>query len=452
MSDLPFFSAKAQPRVKRYPPLMKFTSRLLSALLPAAVLVWLVGFFGSSHSAWVLAATLLAIALAYQLWQLFRLNAWLLDPHPESVPDGVGNWGEIFSALYRQEKRRRKDQRRLTATLSRFTLAAEALPDGVVVLNDNDRIEWCNRVAEHHLGLSRKRDLGLTISYLIRQPHFVEYVNNERYTESISLHPVHAPDTLLSIQIFPFEATLKLLVTRDVTQLEKVSVVHRDFVANVSHELRTPLTVVGGFLETLLDLEQPNRDIEHRYMRMMQEQTRRMQRLVDDLLTLSRLESHSGEHREEDVNLSLLLQMLAQEAEGLSGGRHEVVLENHGPAWLRGNRDELHSALGNLVSNAVRYTPEGGRITLRWQQQEDGVCFSVCDTGIGIAPEHLDRLTERFYRVDRSRSRDTGGTGLGLAIVKHALLRHQAQLDIRSASGEGSTFSATFPPERVVNR
>ncbi|MCB6183836.1 phosphate regulon sensor histidine kinase PhoR [Leeia sp. TBRC 13508] len=452
MSDS-FFSTKQKPAyIKRYPPIMKFWGRILSYALPFIAIVWACFKFDYEKEGLIIACLFLGMALLSQLRQLFKLTAWLLDPSLETAPDAKGNWGDVFLMLYQQEKRRRKDQRKLAATLTRFTRGAEALPDGVVVLDENHRIEWCNVVAERHLGLSRKRDMGLTINYLIRQPHFVEYINNERYKESITIHPDAAPNTLLSVQIFPFEATLKLLVTRDITQLEKIGVVHRDFVANVSHELRTPLTVVGGFLETMLDMENMEAAASKRYMGMMLDQTKRMERLIADLLTLSRLESQSGQHKEEPVNIPKLVEIMAHETRSLSGGRHQITIEVLSADWLHGNMDELHSAMGNLASNAVRYTPEGGSITLKWERQGEIAVFSVKDTGIGIDQEHIDRLTERFYRVDRSRSRETGGTGLGLAIVKHALLRHQAKLEVSSVSGEGSTFSAVFPSSRIIPR
>ena len=452
MSDQFFSDARKQKKITRHPPVMRFWGRIAATTTLCAIPIYLVARFGSTLSATLLAAGFLLLALLYQLRSLFRLTTWLLDPHPETVPDSVGNWGEVFATLYRQEKKRRSDQSRMNATLTRFTRAAQALPDGVVVLSESDRIEWCNKIAEQHLGLNRSHDLGLTITYLIRQPHFVDYVNAERYMESIKLRPVHDPERLLSIQIFPFETTHKLLLTRDITQLEKVGVVHRDFVANVSHELRTPLTVIGGFLETLLDLETPNPQAERRYMGMMLDQTRRMQRLVDELLTLSKLEDPNGQRAETPIDIPSLVQMLAQEATSLSNGQHDIKVELDSDSWLTGNSDELHSALGNLVSNAVRYTPAGGCVTLRWSMMQGLPAFSVADSGIGIAPEDVPRLTERFYRVDRSRSRETGGTGLGLAIVKHVLLRHQARLDVQSELGVGSTFSAVFPEERAVTQ
>ncbi|MEW6592062.1 MAG: phosphate regulon sensor histidine kinase PhoR, partial [Pseudomonadota bacterium] len=236
----------------------------------------------------------------------------------------------------------------------------------------------------------------------------------------------------------------KLLVARDITDLERVDAMRRDFIANVSHELRTPLTVVGGFVETLADAPALPPEESRRYYDLMLDHTRRMQRLLDDLLTLSRLEG-SERTPDEAVDVPALALALKTEAESLSRGRHRVVLRLESDAWLKGNLQEIRSALGNLVSNAVRYTPEGGEIALAWRERDGEGVFSVTDTGEGIAAEHIPRLTERFYRVDRSRSRETGGTGLGLAIVKHVLTRHEARLDIQSIPGKGSTFSAVFP-------
>ena len=242
-----------------------------------------------------------------------------------------------------------------------------------------------------------------------------------------------------------------MVITRDITQREQVDAMRRDFIANVSHELRTPLTVVNGFMEMLLDERQEDPAVRRHHLQLMQEQAHRMSRLVEDLLTLSRLESSESSVVEEVVDVQSLMNEVADEARVLSGGRHRIEV---GPAraFLRGNREELRSAFGNLVSNAIRYTPDGGRISLSWNTDEaGGGRFDVADTGIGVAAEHIARLTERFYRVDKSRSRETGGTGLGLAIVKHVLLRHDARLDVHSEVGEGSTFSAVFPASRIVS-
>jgi two-component system phosphate regulon sensor histidine kinase PhoR len=253
----------------------------------------------------------------------------------------------------------------------------------------------------------------------------------------------------LEVRVIEVERTRLMVITRDITQREQIDAMRRDFIANVSHELRTPLTVVNGFMEMLLDEEHEDEATRRHHLRLMQEQAQRMSRLVEDLLTLSRLESSESSLVEEVVDVQALLREVADDARALSAGRHRVELKP-GRAFLRGNRDELRSAFGNLVSNAIRYTPEGGTITLSWQSEADGGGrFEVQDTGIGVAPEHISRLTERFYRVDKSRSRETGGTGLGLAIVKHVLARHDARLEVRSEVGKGSTFAAVFPPSRI---
>jgi two-component system phosphate regulon sensor histidine kinase PhoR len=253
------------------------------------------------------------------------------------------------------------------------------------------------------------------------------------------------------VQLVPFGEGKKLLIGRDITDLERVDAMRRDFIANVSHELRTPLTVVGGFVETLVDAPDLSPADNRGYFNLMLDHTRRMQRLLDDLLTLSQLESAEHALKDESVNMEELAQALQTEAESLSRGRHRIALQIESDAGLKGNLQEIRSALGNLVSNAVRYTPEGGVITLAWRERDGEGVFSVTDTGDGIAAEHIPRLTERFYRVDRSRSRETGGTGLGLAIVKHVLTRHGARLDVQSAPGKGSTFSALFPAQRLLH-
>jgi two-component system phosphate regulon sensor histidine kinase PhoR len=405
-------------------------------------------FFGWNITLLVILAGM-AWVLAYHLRNLQRLNRWLNDPSPNSVPEANGSWEPVYSKLYRMVRAQGKSQRMLSAALDRFVAAGEAMPEGVVVMDAEDRIEWCNPRSMQHLGLDRKKDLGQHIAYLVRQPAFQQYLLNQDYSQPVILRNVAGNDFVLSVQLVPFDSTRKLLLTRDITQLERVQTVHRDFVANVSHELRTPLTVVGGFLETLLDMPDMDASTREAQLKMMFEQTQRMQRLVEDLLTLSRLEN-GVEARDERVDTPGLLQLLASEAQGLSQGRHRIALQLDSAVQVRGNYDELHSAFGNLVSNAVRYTPEGGQITLRWQQENGAPVFSVQDTGLGIEAQHIPRLTERFYRVDRGRSRATGGTGLGLAIVKHIAQRHQAKLDIRSELGQGSCFAIHFPPNRVV--
>ena len=413
-----------------------------AAALAALLFGWAVG----------LALALLAalIGLGFHLYYLDKLLAWLDNPAPERTPEGMGGWQDVFSALYRQSRQQTMAQKKLSSALERFINAGEAMPDGVVVLDEHDRIEWLNPMAVDHFQLDRKRDVGNMVANLVRQPGFHDYLLAQNYSQPLILRLSQPVEQVLAVQLVPFDSTRKLLISRDITQLDRVQTVHRDFVANVSHELRTPLTVIGGFLETLADMDAPEPDVTRQFLPMMMEQAKRMQSLVEDLLTLSRLENGSKTTTLEKVDMAALLNTLRVEAEGLSQGRHQIVLDACDSASLWGNASELHSAFGNLVSNAVRYTPEDGIIRLAWRMERGRGVFSVSDTGIGIAPQHIPRLTERFYRIDRGRSRGTGGTGLGLAIVKHVLARHHARLDVHSELERGSTFSVWFNADHLA--
>jgi len=320
-----------------------------------------------------------------------------------------------------------------------------------VILGERDEIEWCNPAAERHLRIDLRRDAGHQITYLMRAPSFVEYLRAENHPEPLTLRFEREIDrpAVLSIQTVPFGDRQRLVISRDVARIEAAETIRRDFVANVSHELRTPLTVVIGFMETVLDMKTLPPAVE-RQLQMVMEQAQRMQRLVEDLLTLSRLESADNPPAEDPVDVPLLLRMLYDDAMALSADRHRIVLALESKAWVRGSIDELRSAFGNLVTNAVRYTPAGGEITLSWQADGNEARFEVRDTGIGIDAQHLPRLTERFYRVDRSRSRETGGTGLGLAIVKHVATRHGARLDVVSKIAVGSRFAVVFPATSIL--
>jgi two-component system phosphate regulon sensor histidine kinase PhoR len=410
-----------------------------------ALIVWPLA--GGVAALAVLAVGLLAI-LVWHLVQLDALARWASGPLETAVPEGRGTWALAYSALYRRVRLRSARQRDLRLALERFVSGAEALPDGVVVLDGGDRIQWANPRAEAHLGIDLTQDSGAPIVNLVRQPAFVQYLAGGDYSEPVVVDSQREAGATLSIQIVPFGVEEKLLMSRDITRLEAVARLRRDFIANVSHELKTPLTVLAGFLETLADLEVDERK-RQRYLALMQEQAQNMQRLVDELLTLSALESEHSPVQEAEFAIVPLLLQVSADAKGLSADRHEITLSIRDAANVVGSRDELASAFGNLVSNAVRYTPDGGRIALDWRVTADGGEFTVADTGIGIAAEHIPRLTERFYRVDRSRSRATGGTGLGLAIVKHVLIRHQAELTIDSAPGQGSRFTVRLPARRV---
>jgi two-component system phosphate regulon sensor histidine kinase PhoR len=409
------------------------------------MLVW-----GAGLAGWYLWNLTIGLAISFlvltmlvimQLRYMYQLSLWLDQPEEVRLSDGWGSWTEIFAKLYRLRRDDERSRNELAEWLSRFRQAMSQLPDGVVIMDDVLFLEWCNPVAEQHLGLSMTTDKGMRVTNLVRSPEFIDYIILGRYDEPLTLK---LGERKLIVRLIPFENRRQILVTHDVTELDKIEQMRRDFIANASHELRTPLTVINGFLEiahTQPDLDPQTRA---RHLELMVDQGQRMQNLVDDMLVLTRLESLDYPVREEVLDMHNLLEQVRAEGEALSAGRHKVSLKFNGPR-LKGSQDELRSAIGNLVSNAVRYTPEGGRITISWFESEQGPCCSVSDTGIGIKPEHIARLTERFYRVDKGRSRETQGTGLGLAIVKHVLARHNAQLRVESETGKGSTFTVQFP-------
>jgi two-component system phosphate regulon sensor histidine kinase PhoR len=377
------------------------------------------------------------------------LVAWLEKPSLEDLPNGWGIWTDVFARLYRSRRATEKNERRLQENEERFRRTISALPEGIVLVDPSLQIEWCNPVAEQHLGISLAADHGLRLTNLVRDPEFVNYMTSSRFESPLVFRPMARAGFALEMRVVEFEPARWIVISRDITQREQVDAMRRDFIANVSHELRTPLTVVNGFIETLIDAPGETDPRRRHHLQLMHEQAQRMHRLVEDLLTLSRLESSDGPAADELIDIGQLIRELVDEARALSHGRHRIVAEPV-VAFVRGSREELRSAFGNLVFNAIRYTPDDGRVTLAWREDAQGARFEVSDTGIGIAPEHISRLTERFYRVDKSRSRETGGTGLGLAIAKHVLLRHEGRLEIESEIGKGSTFSAVLPKSRVI--
>ena len=429
--------------------------RRIRVILPAFTRLAAIAFVATAVGAWLgieagLWVALAAVGLffALHLHYLSTLGAWLEKPSLDTIPEGWGSWTEVFNRLHKSRRASEVNARRLEENEARFRRTISALPEGIVLVDAALQIEWCNPVAEQHLSIRLAADQGLRITNLVRDPAFIAYMTSTSFDEPLLFRPLANPSLALSIRVIEFEPARSIIMSRDVTDAERLDAMRRDFVANVSHELRTPLTVVNGFLETLLDAEPPLDEMRQRHLQLMHEQASRMSRLVEDLLMLSRLETEETPLAEDVVDVPALVAELEAEARALSGGRHEIVCSVE-PIRLRGSRDELRSAFGNLVSNAIRYTPSGGHIVLSWREQDDGAVFEVQDSGIGIAPEHLPRLTERFYRVDRSRSRETGGTGLGLAIVKHVLMRHQGRLQVESEEGQGSAFRAWLPGARL---
>ena len=399
----------------------------------------------------VTAGVLVALSgyLALQLFRLFELDEWLRNRSRLDPPDAAGLWGDVVALVVRLHRRKKYHKQRLVDMFRELRRSTASMPDGVVTLNAENEIVWFNRTAGDLLGLRRRVDTGLRIGNLVRHPEFHRYLERADFAQPVIIQPTVAVDRWLSLQLVPYGQGQKMLLARDVTQQNRLETMRRDFVANASHELRSPLTVISGYLETLASDPDVTPDLQAP-LQEMRRQAERMGNIVNDLLVLSRLESDDGEVAGAPVDVAAMLAMLRKDAEARPTWRGEVSLQIDSNAQLLGDEGQLHSAFANLVENAVKYTPPSGRIGLRWWVDEDGGHVSVSDTGIGIAPEHLPRLTERFYRVDAGRARSTGGSGLGLSIVKHALLRHGAGLQVESIEGRGSTFTCHFPPRRIA--
>jgi len=384
-------------------------------------------------------------------WRGSRVLLWLRTAPDAPAPRDSGFWGELAYRMERVLSQREQRTQAERDKLRQFLTAIEASPNGVLLLDAHGQIEWCNRVAADHFGLDPVRDVQQRITNLVRVPEFVSYLQQGAFDRPV-VYPNPRARGTLSVLVRPYGDGPRLVLSQDVTERVRAEAMRRDFVANVSHEIRTPLTVLAGFVETLATL--PLSDAERsRVLTLMQQQTDRMQALVADLLTLAQLEGSPRPSAESWMPVARLLGQALADGRALSAGRHDVALDGDLPTEeISGAPSELQSALGNLVTNAVRYTPEGGHVWLRWRRGVDGGgVFEVRDDGPGIAREHLARLTERFYRVDGGRSRDTGGTGLGLSIVKHVMQRHGGQIDIQSEVGRGSTFRLLLPAVRVRN-
>lgn len=430
--------------------MLSILSRFLTVLILATISAWMAFDLWGIFGAFIAGFAILSAPLLYSYFNLARLQKAVLLDRVESLPAASGLWDEVFSRLERLVRNMKLQISTIEKQHERFIEAFQASPNGIIMLDDLDQIEWCNAIAENFFGILFKRDVLQRINYLIRRPEFVSYLGGRHFDEPLLIEQM-GPDANLSllVQVFPFAENRRLLLAQDVTDLRKAEAMRRDFVANVSHEMRTPLTVMMGFLETVqtLDLDQAKKN---EYLDLMMVQGQRMKSLVEDLLTLANLEANSQPAPQIQVAMPAIMAMLKSEAEALSGNKHQISVECDSGNVLLGDERELFSAFSNLVSNAVRYTPENGSIRIVWHMTKDGGGeFLVHDSGPGIAPEHIPRLTERFYRVDRSRSRETGGTGLGLAIVKHVATRHQAQLQIDSRPGNGSTFKLQFPEGRI---
>jgi two-component system phosphate regulon sensor histidine kinase PhoR len=424
--------------------------RLITMFLVAGI----AGVIGRSLlgeiAGWLIAFSILAYSLLSAYINQERLDVFAKGAGVSSLSGFGAAWSEIFFRLQRIITGLRKDIEQIERQHKRFIEAFQASPNGIVMLDDQDQIEWCNAIAEQFLGLQFKRDALQRIHYIVRKPEFVQYMMSRQYEEPVVLEKMGSTSSLiLRLQVFPFSENRRLILIQDITDLSKAEAMRRDFVANVSHEMRTPLTVMMGFLETVQTLELPPEQ-KAQYLEMMMDQGKRMKNLVEDLLTLANLEANTQPAPMNSISMSYLMSLIKNDAYALSQGKHSLNFDLKTPCNLLGEEREVLSAFSNLVSNAIRYTPNVGSVSATWSVNAAGEGeFSVTDTGPGISPEHIPRLTERFYRIDRSRSRETGGTGLGLAIVKHVANRHQANLVIESTPGRGSTFTLRFPPART---
>ncbi|MDX1570949.1 MAG: phosphate regulon sensor histidine kinase PhoR [Xanthomonadales bacterium] len=394
-------------------------------------------------------AVVLALFLGWHLANAFRLHGQLKSNRRIAPIGGIGVWSDIFATLARRQDESRRRKRRLLSIVREFRNATAALHDGVLLLDQKLNILWFNPSAVEMLALSRRQDIGRRVTNLIRDPAVHTWLkDHDEHPEGVIIDAPSDPERKLRLRAFSYEQGQHLLLIRDITQIQLADRMRKDFVANVSHELRTPLTVISGYIETMSGEVDPEWQT---VLDRLGEQTNRMRLIIDDLLTLSRLNEAKEIEEEVLVDVPAMLEKIATEARQLSGGKHEIEVDCEMRRGLRGSSKDLQSAFVNLVFNAVRYTQEGGLIRIRWFKNEDGsAVLSVQDNGPGIASQHLPRLTERFYRVSKDRSRATGGTGLGLAIVKNVLLLHQANLEIESEIGRGSEFRCVFPATRIA--
>lgn len=430
---------------------MKQLSFFRAALVPTVVMVVLLAVSSYFLPVWVG----LVCVIAFLTWQLSNhyrelrhFALWLSFPKSSNVPSGHGVWTDIFAKLYALRRMDEKHEAQLAEWLERFQNTMRHLPDGVVLMDKSSQLEWCNPVAERHFEFSLARDRSNRMVNLVRDPKIIEFVRSAQYDVPAKFTYFNRN---LEMTLIDFEEERMILVSRDITETERVDAMRRDFIANASHELRTPLTVISGFLEYAQEDDGINSipaEERQRQIKLMHRQAEHMTILVSDMLMLSRLESDVGV---DDVVIDMprLLEVQLSEAQALSNGQHEFSA-NIEQVKIRGSYQEISSVLTNLLSNAVRYTPAGGLVNLSWTIVKNQPMLAISDNGHGIAAEHLPRLTERFYRVNKDQSRASKGTGLGLAIVKHVLIRHQAELKIQSKIGEGTTFTAVFPSARVV--
>ncbi|KZN14481.1 phosphate regulon sensor histidine kinase PhoR [Marinomonas sp. TW1] len=419
------------------------------------ILSWLAGFIACAVIGYIL-GHFLGVLLLYtlgtlywQLYQLYQFHNWLRHSGRAAPPESNGIWGEVFDAVYRLQKKQRKSKRRMRQALTRIESSTSALKEGVIMADNQGNLEWWNNSAGHFLGLMRPVDRGQVITNIVRSPEFFRYFTQKRFGEPLVIKSPAKDGVYLEVQTTLYDKNDHLIFVRDVTRLHLLEQMRKDFVANASHELKTPLTVIKGYVETLDMFKDSLPKSMQKGIVNMAEQSVRMEQLIEDLLLLSRLESDDKREENQWFRVSDIVEAILKTTTAIMTDQHKLVTQISEDARIYGSYKELYSAFSNLIVNAVKYSPDGGEINIKWESSELNGIFSVKDQGLGIDPRHIPRLTERFFRVDKGRGSKTGGTGLGLAIVKHVLLHHEAKLQIRSLPGTGSTFSCHFPASRV---
>ena len=397
----------------------------------------------------IVLATLIIFILIHIYW-IYKLSNWVESPSLKNLPNGTGIWQNIFAKLYRTYRQQKKSQTQLTTTLDQFIQAAEAINDGIVGVNEDNEILWSNKKAQKMLNINPKKDYNQPINYIFRNSDLSNYLTKENYEDSINIHNTN---NKLDIEIKAtfFSENHKLITCRDLTSLKKIQNLRKDFVSNFSHELKTPLTVISGFLETLEDRKKI--DVQSKkIISLMSEQAHRMKKLIDDLLLLSNVESDYLQNRSEKIIMRDIFKKIKNEVSFIDQQQHKISYSLNNEINIYGSSTEIYSAFINLLTNAIRYTDKKGEITVSWNKINNDAIFQVADTGIGIPEKHLKRITERFYRVDEDRSRESGGTGLGLSIVKNIMHQHQGEIRVASEINSGSSFKLIFPSERIYTK
>ena len=393
--------------------------------------------------------SLSCLLLLHTFW-IYKLSKWLNNPSLSNLPHGTGIWRHIFTKHYQILKENKKSKKNLVSTLDQFTQAAEALMDGVVALNENNEIIWSNRKSQVMLNLNPKKDTGHPINYIFRNTDLIKYLNKGDYEESIKIDLDTQSNKIIEIKVVFFGDEQKVLIAKDISQAIKIESDRKEFISNVSHELKTPLTVISGFIETLGGMFKANEKNHKNILKMMGAQAYRMSKLIDDLLLLSNVESSIFQNRSEKLLINTMINKIKKDISVLDAKNHKIKYQINNDLKIYGSKKEIESAFTNLITNAIRYTDKNGSVTISWGLINGLPIFEVRDTGNGIEQKHINRITERFYRVDLDRSRDSGGTGLGLSIVKNIIKQHDGELKISSEVGKGSSFKLIFSKESII--